>query len=75
MDLGEVVVKPVRDFAKNSARLVKRCTKPDRKGVASGAAEAADRLQARAGRNGRRRALVLAPCDSRCPALPCPQSS
>lgn len=33
MDLGDVVVKPVKDFAKNSARLVKRCTKPDRKGV------------------------------------------
>ncbi|KAG2434235.1 hypothetical protein HXX76_007960 [Chlamydomonas incerta] len=31
MDLGDVVVKPVKDFAKNSARLVKRCTKPDRK--------------------------------------------
>ncbi|GFH21182.1 uncharacterized protein HaLaN_18431, partial [Haematococcus lacustris] len=31
MDLGEFVVKPVKDFAKNSARLVKRCTKPDRK--------------------------------------------
>ncbi|KAG2483614.1 hypothetical protein HYH03_017556 [Edaphochlamys debaryana] len=31
MDVGDVVVKPLKDFAKNSARLVKRCTKPDRK--------------------------------------------
>ncbi len=34
MDVGDVVVKPLKDFAKNSARLVKRCTKPDRKGGA-----------------------------------------
>ena len=27
------VVLPLRDFAKNSIRLVKRCTKPDRRGV------------------------------------------
>lgn len=32
MDVGDIVVKPLKDFAKNSARLVKRCTKPDRKG-------------------------------------------
>lgn len=32
MDVGDVVVKPMKDFAKNSIRLVKRCTKPDRKG-------------------------------------------
>eukprot|EP00955_Chlamydomonas_euryale_P042344 352277-Chlamydomonas_euryale.AAC.5 len=32
MDAGDLVVKPLRDFAKSSARLVKRCTKPDRKG-------------------------------------------
>ncbi|EFJ42836.1 hypothetical protein VOLCADRAFT_97089 [Volvox carteri f. nagariensis] len=31
MDVGEVVYRPLKDFAKNSARLVKRCTKPDRK--------------------------------------------
>ncbi|KAK9827297.1 hypothetical protein WJX81_001926 [Elliptochloris bilobata] len=27
----ESVVNPLKDFAKNSIRLVKRCTKPDRK--------------------------------------------
>lgn len=32
MDVGTDVVKPLKDFAKNSIRLVKRCTKPDRKG-------------------------------------------
>ncbi len=32
MDLGEFVVKPLKDFSKNSIRLVKRCTKPDQKG-------------------------------------------
>lgn len=31
MDLGEFVVKPLKDFSKNSIRLVKRCTKPDQK--------------------------------------------
>ncbi|KAF5836318.1 hypothetical protein DUNSADRAFT_6148 [Dunaliella salina] len=31
MDVSEVVYKPLRDFSKNSARLVKRCTKPDRR--------------------------------------------
>lgn len=31
MDVGDVMVKPLKEFAKNSARLVKRCTKPDRK--------------------------------------------
>nr|CBV76071.1 putative protein transport protein SEC61 gamma subunit [Polytomella sp. Pringsheim 198.80] len=31
MDLNEIVVKPLQDFGKNSIRLVKRCTKPDRK--------------------------------------------
>ncbi|GLC37084.1 hypothetical protein PLESTF_001605700 [Pleodorina starrii] len=31
MDVGEVVYKPLKEFAKGSARLVKRCTKPDRK--------------------------------------------
>ncbi len=28
----DTVVTPLQEFAKNSARLVKRCTKPDRKG-------------------------------------------
>lgn len=34
MDVGtfDYVYKPLGEFAKNSARLVKRCTKPDRKG-------------------------------------------
>jgi preprotein translocase subunit Sss1 len=27
------VVKPLKEFGKNSIRLVKRCTKPDRKGA------------------------------------------
>ena len=31
----ESVVNPLKDFAKNSIRLVKRCTKPDRKGVSA----------------------------------------
>lgn len=30
MDIGETI-KPLKDFTKNSVRLVKRCTKPDRK--------------------------------------------
>ena len=29
----DTVVNPLKDFAKNSVRLVKRCTKPDRRGV------------------------------------------
>lgn len=32
MDVGEVVVKPLVDFAKDSYRLVNKCTKPDWKG-------------------------------------------
>ena len=32
MDLQETFTKPLKDFAKNSIRLVKRCTKPDSKG-------------------------------------------
>lgn len=28
----DTVVTPAKEFAKNSTRLVKRCTKPDRKG-------------------------------------------
>ncbi|KAG1678398.1 hypothetical protein FOA52_015165 [Chlamydomonas sp. UWO 241] len=31
MDASDLIVKPLRDFAKSSIRLVKRCTKPDRK--------------------------------------------
>ena len=33
MDLSETFTKPLKDFAKNSLRLVKRCTKPDAKGT------------------------------------------
>jgi protein transport protein SEC61 subunit gamma-like protein len=29
----DTVVNPLKDFAKNSVRLVKRCTKPDRRGA------------------------------------------
>ena len=29
----DTVVTPLKEFGKNSIRLVKRCTKPDRKGV------------------------------------------
>lgn len=32
MDLSDQVLKPLKSFSKDSARLVKRCTKPDRKG-------------------------------------------
>jgi len=32
MDAIDSVVDPLRDFAKDSIRLVKRCHKPDRKG-------------------------------------------
>lgn len=35
MDMIQDYVKPVRDFAKDSMRLVKRCTKPDLKGELS----------------------------------------
>jgi len=33
MEAPEGAVKTVKDFAKGSYRLVKRCTKPDRKGA------------------------------------------
>ena len=33
MDAIDSVVDPLRDFAKDSVRLVKRCHKPDRKGI------------------------------------------
>lgn len=33
MDAIDNVFDPLRDFAKDSARLVKRCHKPDRKGI------------------------------------------
>ncbi len=33
MDQIVAYVKPVKEFAKDSMRLVKRCTKPDLKGV------------------------------------------
>ena len=35
MDFGDFVFKPLKDFSKNSIRLVKRCTKPDKKGAGS----------------------------------------
>lgn len=35
MDMIQDYVKPIRDFAKDSMRLVKRCTKPDLKGKSS----------------------------------------
>ena len=34
MEMVQEYVKPVREFAKDSMRLVKRCTKPDLKGKA-----------------------------------------
>ena len=33
----ESVLEPLKEFSKNSVRLVKRCTKPDRKGEYTGA--------------------------------------
>ena len=33
MDVMELVVKPVKGFAKDSIRLVNKCTKPDKKGA------------------------------------------
>lgn len=33
MDGGDYLFKPLKDFAKNSARLIKKCSKPDRKGT------------------------------------------
>ena len=35
METVQEYVKPVREFAKDSMRLVKRCTKPDLKGMFS----------------------------------------
>ncbi|VAI92800.1 unnamed protein product [Triticum turgidum subsp. durum] len=35
MDAVDSVVDPLREFAKDSVRLVKRCHKPDRKGKSS----------------------------------------
>lgn len=32
MEAVDTVVRPVKDFAKDSIRLVKRCHKPDRRG-------------------------------------------
>eukprot|EP00240_Pyramimonas_obovata_P019512 CAMPEP_0118922410 /NCGR_PEP_ID=MMETSP1169-20130426/1346_1 /TAXON_ID=36882 /ORGANISM="Pyramimonas obovata, Strain CCMP722" /LENGTH=68 /DNA_ID=CAMNT_0006863273 /DNA_START=181 /DNA_END=387 /DNA_ORIENTATION=+ len=31
MDVADLVVKPVKNFGKDSIRLVNKCTKPDRK--------------------------------------------
>uniref|UniRef100_A0A453NIS1 Uncharacterized protein n=1 Tax=Aegilops tauschii subsp. strangulata TaxID=200361 RepID=A0A453NIS1_AEGTS len=43
MDAVDSVVDPLREFAKDSVRLVKRCHKPDRKGkdpaISSGASD------------------------------------
>ena len=36
MEMVQDYVKPIREFAKDSMRLVKRCTKPDLKGKAVG---------------------------------------
>ena len=36
MEMVQEYVKPVREFAKDSMRLVKRCTKPDLKGKTLG---------------------------------------
>jgi preprotein translocase subunit Sss1 len=36
MEVQEGVMKTVKDFTKGSVRLVKRCSKPDRKGEALG---------------------------------------
>lgn len=47
MDVGDFVVKPLKDFAKNSSRLVKRCTKPDRKGKLCSDPHTADLLRLR----------------------------
>jgi hypothetical protein len=33
MDVAGLAIKPIKEFAKDSYRLVKRCTKPDRKGA------------------------------------------
>lgn len=32
MDSAEFVTKPIKNFAKDSIRLINRCQKPDRKG-------------------------------------------
>eukprot|EP00775_Hariotina_reticulata_P006644 gene6644-6869_t len=31
MENADAVIKPIKDFGRSSIRLVKRCTKPDRK--------------------------------------------
>ena len=31
-DVNTLIIDPLREFAKDSVRLVKKCTKPDRKG-------------------------------------------
>ena len=32
-DINTMVIQPLKAFAKNSVHLVKKCTKPDRKGT------------------------------------------
>ena len=41
----DTVVNPLKEFAKNSVRLVKRCTKPDRRGTFVGVGFLAPRRQ------------------------------
>ena len=48
MDVMDIAVKPVKEFAKDSYRLVKRCTKPDRKGASKQPRMASSHAQAAA---------------------------
>ncbi|GKV50253.1 hypothetical protein SLEP1_g56965 [Rubroshorea leprosula] len=45
MDAIDTVFDPLREFAKDSVRLVKRCHKPDRKGCYSSPSHSSDRRQ------------------------------
>jgi hypothetical protein len=54
MDVMDIVGKPIKEFAKDSYRLVKRCTKPDRKGTSAPSCAAVSQAAARRG-------LALAP--------------
>lgn len=61
MDVADLIVKPAKEFAKDSIRLVKRCTKPDRKGANNyRAARPHENAQSLRGR-GRFEALLLRP--------------
>ena len=59
MDVMDIVGKPVREFAKDSYRLVKRCTKPDRKGASVPPCAAVS--QAAVSQAAARRRLAFAP--------------